>query len=308
MAARTPLSLVLPLLGNLKRMSLVEDSRWSWNADHEFTRTGHTHWSTIGRQIKSALTDVFASPNLESIHISGLAIHSPQVLLSLFSGATALKTLALSNIHFIETDNLSSSSESQRWHPQLMSLRISSKGGGDPLSVYFLNPQIDLSRLTTLTVTTNFQEWTNTAPVGALLSLESIEHVVTDCYNCLFPKSTFHSNRCTIRIRSSDIRYTMQETFRDCPPDSRAESIIFEGNVRLRWPATDLLLNLTVASALVNMRSLRAVKIRVDVLSFRDQQDRSWLEDMRSSLPCLTERGLLTVTRSDEDGDEHVWN
>ncbi|KAJ7646510.1 hypothetical protein FB45DRAFT_1018831 [Roridomyces roridus] len=83
----------------LRRISVVENLPGEWNGGGDFSMK----WSTLGRSLKSALTDD---------------------LLSLFSDATALKCLSLSRVYF-ERDfeqpwqPREAWPEAQPWRPQL---------------------------------------------------------------------------------------------------------------------------------------------------------------------------------------------
>ncbi|KAJ7624576.1 hypothetical protein FB45DRAFT_869486 [Roridomyces roridus] len=191
----------------------VASSQVSWSRAGRF-RASHAHWDTMGRQLRAAFTDALVS--LESIHIGGLRIHSPKALLSIFS-----------------------------------LLRVSGKRG-DPLGACFANPQIDLSRLATLSIATHLRDWKDVTRISSLTSLESIEDIATNGGCCVLkgfdPEISFKSNRRTIRIRGPDIHDAMLEMFQ-CPPESLLESIIFEGDLTCDW-SLDPLFNDTIQSPL----------------------------------------------------------
>ncbi|KAJ6552255.1 hypothetical protein DFH09DRAFT_598051 [Mycena vulgaris] len=153
MAGRT-LSLVLPLL-DLRRISLVENSPADWNSAGTFSM----NWNKMGRTLKSALAEVFSSPNLEAVHLRGIVVESPCQLLSLFSEATSLKGLSLSRVYFTQRwDQRKPWPDSDPWRPQLRSLLISDSSG-DSFSPYLSNPRIDLARVKSLCVVTAQAEW-----------------------------------------------------------------------------------------------------------------------------------------------------
>jgi hypothetical protein len=145
MAGRSPLSLVLPLL-NLKRISLVENARGGAVGD-SYTM----NWNRLGRQLKSALADVFSSTTLQSVHLRGIVLESPRQLLSFFSEASSLQELALSRVHFEKADPWPAS---KPWHPQLRSLLVSDMGNIHSLCQHLINPSIDLDHVSSLTITT----------------------------------------------------------------------------------------------------------------------------------------------------------
>jgi hypothetical protein len=149
MAGRT-LSLVLPLL-DLKRISLTENAPSDWNDSGEYSM----NWNKMGRQLKSALANVFSSPRLEAVHLRGIVVESPSQLLSLFSEATALKELSLSRLYFTQRwDWLEGWPESQPWHPQLRSLLVSETQSAS-FCRHLVNSRIDLAHVTSLTLVTN---------------------------------------------------------------------------------------------------------------------------------------------------------
>ncbi|KAF8194361.1 hypothetical protein K438DRAFT_1827846 [Mycena galopus ATCC 62051] len=153
MSGRT-LASVLPLL-DLKRISLIENSPVDWNGWGDFSM----NWTRLGRVLKSALAAVFSSPRLESVHLRGIVVQSPAQLLSLFSEATSLKHMSISRVYFTQQWNQRDSwPETQPWRPQLRSLLVSDILG-DLLCRHFLHPRIDLTRVTSLTIATENDEW-----------------------------------------------------------------------------------------------------------------------------------------------------
>lgn len=155
MAGRT-LSLVLPLL-DLKRISLIENAPIDWNSGGEYSMD----WTTMGRQLKSALTNVFSSPRLEAVRLRGIVIESPCQLLSLFSEATALKEMSLSRLYFTQRwDQRELWPESRPWRPQLRSLLVADTQG-DVFVRYIVNPRIDLTHVSALTISTDAAECRN---------------------------------------------------------------------------------------------------------------------------------------------------
>jgi hypothetical protein len=147
MSGRT-LSLILPLLTELKRISVVE------SGDVIQTRAKFSRsWSKMDQPLQSALANVFSSPRLEAVHLRGLVLESPCHLLSLFSEAAALKEMSLSRLYFTQGEGRHEPwPESQLWHPKLRSLLLNTPSFN--LCQYLVNPQIDLTHVRTLRLAT----------------------------------------------------------------------------------------------------------------------------------------------------------
>jgi hypothetical protein len=106
------------------------------------------NWNRLGRQLKSALADVFSSTTLQSVHLRGIVLESPRQLLSFFSEASSLQELALSRVHFEKADPWPASNP---WRPRLRSLLVFDMGS---LCQHLINPSIDLDHLSLLTIIT----------------------------------------------------------------------------------------------------------------------------------------------------------
>ncbi|KAJ7608360.1 hypothetical protein FB45DRAFT_1129558 [Roridomyces roridus] len=133
----------LPLL-KLKHISIVAEtvSHGKWILPHRM------EWGNLDDSLRSALANVFCSPTLESAQLKGLEIRSPRDLLSLFSESTGLNSLSITRVRFMRWDTWP---DSEPWRPKLTSLFMSDFMCDD-FSGHFINPQIDLSGLVTLTV------------------------------------------------------------------------------------------------------------------------------------------------------------
>jgi hypothetical protein len=140
------LSLILPLLTELKRISIIENGDLIQTCA-KFSRS----WSKMDQPLQSALANVFSSPRLEAVHLRGLVLESPCHLLSLFSEATALKEMSLSRLYFTQTEH-EPWPESQLWRPKLRSLLLNASS--TDLCQYFVNPQIDLTHVRILRLAT----------------------------------------------------------------------------------------------------------------------------------------------------------
>ncbi|KAJ7497720.1 hypothetical protein FB451DRAFT_1550524 [Mycena latifolia] len=247
MAGRT-LSLVLPLL-DLKRISLVENAPVEWNSAGEFSM----NWNGMGRMLKSALTDVFSSPRLESVYLRGFVVESPRQLLSLFSEAASLKTMSL-------------------------------------------------SQLTT-------GQWSDSIIRGT----SSVEHLrlwywptypAINPFKCIFEVS---ANLRSLHFFTGSALQLIIALFTKCPHDTRIETIIIEGPTDVINVGDSLQpLDARIESSFVHFSALKKVEIRGYP---RWSSFLSWSEAMRSLLPSLVHRGMLTVTEIQypEDDAHHGW-
>ncbi|KAJ7868606.1 hypothetical protein B0H14DRAFT_312050 [Mycena olivaceomarginata] len=145
MSGRT-LSLILPLLTELKRIFIVENGDRT-ETSAKFSRS----WSKMNQSLQSALANVFSSPRLEAVHLRRLVLESPCHLLSLFSEATALKEMSLSRLYFTQAEH-EPWPESQLWRPKLRSLVLNLSS--TDFCQYLVNPQIDLTHVRTLRLAT----------------------------------------------------------------------------------------------------------------------------------------------------------
>ncbi|KAJ6569841.1 hypothetical protein DFH09DRAFT_1362987 [Mycena vulgaris] len=299
MAGRT-LSLVLPLL-DLRRLSLVENSPADWNSAGKFSM----NWNKMGRALKSALADVFSSPNLESVQLRGIVVESPFQLLSLFSKATSLKGLSLSRVHFTQQwDELKPWPDSDPWRPQLRSLLVSDSSG-ETFSPCLLNPRIDLAHVKSLCAVT---EWRD----KIVSQTTAVEHLRL-CYlsGPWAPESIaliFSPNLRSIHLFTITIFQLLSALFTAYPHNSRLETIIIEGPVQsrvnfFRWDRLDR----TIDQLVVHLSSLKMVEIKVFVGQGRPPFS-EWSGAMWSLLPSLVQRGMLTLTEIPvTHGVDHGW-
>ncbi|KAJ6572302.1 hypothetical protein B0H19DRAFT_1256195 [Mycena capillaripes] len=214
------LPLVLSLL-NLKRISLTANG---WKNAGDF----NMDWAKMGRQLKSALVNVFSSPRLEAVHLRGIGVESPRLLLSLFSQATSLKQLALSRLYFTQQrDQHEPWPESQPWRPQLQSLLLSDNGWDDLCSI-LVNPRIDLTAVVSLTIITESSEWRNKiiqATKGGSGGVEHLRlwHIWSDWdWEFLSP------NLRSIHFYSHSVFRLLNAFLKACPHDMRIELIVLE--------------------------------------------------------------------------------
>ncbi|KAJ6569882.1 hypothetical protein DFH09DRAFT_1080615 [Mycena vulgaris] len=287
MTGRT-LSLVLPLL-DLRRISLVENSPADWNSAGKFSM----NWNKMGHTLKSALTEVFSSPNLEAVQLRGIVIESPFQLLSLFSEATSLKELSLSRVYFTQGGSSARPGPvSDPWRPQLRFLLVSDTSGSN-LAPYLLNPRIDLTRVKSLCVAVianSTWEWRDKI-VSQTTGSGAVEHL-----RLFYPSEP-------------QFFQLLSALFTACPHDSRLETIIIEGPIVQsgvnfsRWDQ----LNDTIDQLAVHLSSLKIVEIKVFVgpgrTLFSEWSGATW-----SLLPSLVQRGMLTLTEIPvAHGVHHGW-
>ncbi|KAJ7615634.1 hypothetical protein DFH06DRAFT_123552 [Mycena polygramma] len=301
------LSLILPLL-DLKRISLTENARMII-----LTRGDSSlNWLRLQPKLKSALMDVFSSPKLEAVHLRGVVVDSPRDLLSLFSEATSLKEMLLSRIYFpSRMESLGSWPESRRWRPQLRSLLVSDMRT-NKFCPYMANPQIGLTRVSSLTLRTGLTSMKRLLPAvrAGSGSLEHLRLWVTHYY----PSSSefeeiLDLNLRTVRLVSPSVLGLLGPFFQVCPRDSRVEHIVFEGHGAELPVSRDIDLNATIEStvACLQVHSLTAVEARVRGAG--SELLCQWTKELRDALPSLQQRGLLRVIEvpGQEDDADHGW-
>ncbi|KAJ7669490.1 hypothetical protein DFH06DRAFT_185419 [Mycena polygramma] len=298
MTGRT-LALVLQLL-DLKRISLTENSPVDWNGEGKFSM----NWTNMGRRMKSALIDVFSSPKLEAVHLRGIVIESPRELLSLFSETASLKEMSISRLHFIQPRNQREPwPKSQVWRPQLRSLLLSDVPNHF-LSYYMVNPQIDLTRLSSLTLST-FERLRNKllqAPGSC-----GVEHLrLGYSHNHHWHQCVFGAALRCIDFQSACVLDLLGAFFEVCPHDSRLEHVGFEGCMTSLTLDGDL--DATIESTVAHLRFLTTVEFKVKEID-SDYQFCNWAEDLRDALPSLEQRGFLRVTKAPRqvNGVDHGW-
>ncbi|KAJ7607741.1 hypothetical protein FB45DRAFT_1067769 [Roridomyces roridus] len=130
MSGRT-LSLILPLL-TLKHIDIIDTS--------PNRATSRLIWSQLGRTLRSALAAMFSSPTLQIVHLQSVRLSSPREFLSLFC-----------RVSFDPTQKDESWPPSRTWRPKLTSVFVS-KQIEHTFYSHLINPQIDFSGLTKLTV------------------------------------------------------------------------------------------------------------------------------------------------------------
>ncbi|KAJ7608177.1 hypothetical protein FB45DRAFT_1067564 [Roridomyces roridus] len=294
------LPLLLPLL-HLTGISLVEDvANSEWNGEGAFCM----HWGRLAPPLKSALTAVFSSYTLESVHLRGLVVRSPRELLSLFSDSVSLKSLPISRIFFDPAwAERNSWPEEQPWKPRLRTLLICDFYSQEEIISRFLNPRIDLSHLTSLTIAAKEHAWQD--------NLDKM--VEANVFRCLehptvLKDKTINLNSCisptlrTLHTIAASLFPTMLSTFVAVPVDSRLEMITFD-SVPAPFPHDATPLNRAIELALDRLRFLKRVDI--NTLPFRETDFAVWAASIRSALPALESRDLLSMTDLSGAGLEH---
>ncbi|KAJ7832848.1 hypothetical protein B0H14DRAFT_2802210 [Mycena olivaceomarginata] len=286
MARRTPLSLVLPLL-NLKRISLVENARGGAVGD-SYTM----NWNRLGRQLKSALADVFSSTTLQSVHLRGIVLEPPRQLLSFFSEASSLQELALSRVHFEKADPWPAS---KPWRPRLRSLLVFDMGS---LCQHLINPSIDLHHLSLLTIITT-SGWREKL-IQASSHVENLRLEYSEVPALGFLKPILGTHLRSIHFLTSSLFEFIAVFFKSCPHDSHLEAITFEQRAegrRREELAADPSLNAAVNPTLVHLHYLKSVRVKRAVRRGTSPSVAFavWAAAVQSSLPSLVRRRLLSV-------------
>ncbi|KAJ6588074.1 hypothetical protein B0H19DRAFT_1366790 [Mycena capillaripes] len=297
--AEGTLSLILPLL-DLKRLSIVENAPWNWSSSGRFSM----NWDNLRGQLKTTLADVFSSPRLQSVHLRGMTFESPYQLLSLFSDATSLTNMSLSRLYFTQSADLNLWPESRPWRPQLRSLLLSDAGGVS-ISSYLVNPCFDLTHVRSLTAATKNTGWKKLIQATSS-ALEHLRlgylrtHHVEDLSNVL------GANLRSVHFSSTGSLFSwMDKFFRACPRDSRLETITFQGPVKSSSSLSDL--NDTIESALIHLKSLKTVEIRLWIMGHQQLPLSEWTAVVRGTLTSLERRGILRLIEREQSHVRHGW-
>ncbi|KAJ7178248.1 hypothetical protein C8R46DRAFT_1329365 [Mycena filopes] len=281
MTGRT-LALILPLL-NLKRISLVENPPANWNLQGKRCMS----WNQLPRQLKSALTDVFSSPRLEAVHLRGIIVESPYQLLALFSEASALKELSLSRVYFTSRETqLAAWPDSRPWRPLLTSLLISDESS-PPFVRYLISPRINLAAIRSLTLSTHAVESRDTI----ISTANGVEHLrfrnlrpfISDPLRSAFAAANLRS----IHFYTAGMFELLGTFFKVCPRNTGIEIITLEGPGESTEGVVEGL-----DSPVVHLHSLKMVEIKTVLYSSLS----TWAADVRSLLPSLEARRMLTFT------------
>ncbi|KAJ7777106.1 hypothetical protein B0H16DRAFT_1504341 [Mycena metata] len=250
-------------------------------------------WNELAPELKSALTHVFSSPTLRHVHLRGIVVDSCFQLFSLFSDATALEELRLSRVH----------PESRPWRPQLRSLLVSEFGVADDILWRLLNPRIDnrpphVKLFTVGLKANNSNEVLSNLIQAASPELQHLRLWVDSPHR--LPHS-FGANLRSIDFCIKHIFVSMAEFFERCGHRMQVEYITFEGEPGFQaTPLVSLVNTNIIDSAVPKLSFLKMVQIRTSTSE--------WVDELRSSLPSLVERNLLTVTEIRRTDDEPYYD
>ncbi|KAJ7611313.1 hypothetical protein FB45DRAFT_941519 [Roridomyces roridus] len=288
----TKLSKILPRL-RLKHISLYDNTP-------AYQQTFPMDWTRLGPALLYALTAVFSSPTLESVHLKGWQLSSPQQLLSLFAKAKALKSLSISRLSFDRSGQWSTSAP---WLPKLASLSILELEGKQTSSS-FLHPQIDLSGITTLVVASGSQRRIMEPDV-----VKGLEHLSVYLGGSLDPKSFLTPNLRSIHLYVHNLDTVMLALFQSIPENSRLERITLD--VYASHAAVDVksrVFDNTMESRISShLHSLRIVEIRCVLMHGEERGFFAWTERMRMAFQCLQRRGLLSFKRLSDSEYLEMW-
>ncbi|KAJ7832844.1 hypothetical protein B0H14DRAFT_3463109 [Mycena olivaceomarginata] len=270
-------------------------SRGSWREGPHHPLFSPSNWNRLGRQLKSALADVFSSTTLQSVHLRGIVLESPRQLFSFFSEASSLQELALSRVHFEKADPWPAS---KPWRPQLRSLLVFDMGSIHSLCQHLINPSIDLDHLSLLTIITTPGWREKLTQASSHVKNLRLEYSEVPALGFLKPILGTHLR--SIHFLTSSLFEFITVFFKSCPHDSHLEAIIFEQRAegrRHEEAAADPSLNAAVNPTLVHLHYLKLVRVKRSVRrgTSPSVEFAVWAAAVRSSLPSLVWRRLLSV-------------
>ncbi|KAF7342505.1 hypothetical protein MVEN_01840400 [Mycena venus] len=252
----------------------------------------------MARQLKSALTNVFSSPRLEAVHLRGIALESPRQLLSLFSEATALNQLSLSQVDFSQQDQPEPWPESQPWRPRLRSLLVADlRYESDPFIRYLVHPQIDLSAVKSLTIAAESKESKDKILQATKVGSGGVEHLRVQWNQPPdINQHHFGANLRSIHFHTISLFRLLEAFFRACPHDSGVQHVTFEG---YGHPECD---DAGIEATVAHLQFLDMVHI-MGKTTGRFGTFSAWTEAARAAVPSLVRRGKLRMTKSDRAND-----
>jgi hypothetical protein len=313
MSGRT-LSLILPLLTELKRISIIENGDVI-QTSAKFSRS----WNKMDQPLQSALTNVFSSPRLEAVHLRGLVLESPCHLLSLFSEATALKEMSLSRLYFTQAEH-EPWPESQLWCPKLRSLFLTASTDPTDFWQYLVNPQIDLTHVRTLRlVTPSLEQRKKMVLATSLRHSRGVEHLglwlandfsthISDCEylpHSMHPRLTktlvvspdlFITNLRSIHFSSFLIVELLVVFVKTCPHDSRLEYVTLDGFADFRRWAPVPELHTAIDATVDHLPALKTIEMRW-IVGEPSAALAQWETDMHAAFSSLMRRGILLITK-----------
>ncbi|KAJ7614803.1 hypothetical protein FB45DRAFT_1108925 [Roridomyces roridus] len=241
---------ILPLL-KLRHISIVgEPSHGKW------IRPYNLEWDQLGASLQSAMVNILSSPTLDE--------------------ASNLKSLSISSVFFSSRTYVHDGKYSRRWHPKLTSLFMAERGC-HWFCDHFVNAQIDLSGLVTLTLAPTAFTGTWEDKLTEIAGYNRLENL------------TLHNS---IR-RCNALDEMMVTIFNVIPVNSNFETITLDAKpIPFRVESSQLQEAIDVL--LAHADRLRMVQLRV--ITSRDEF-LEWEETTRPLLHTLDERGLLVLTQ-----------
>ncbi|KAJ7306743.1 hypothetical protein DFH08DRAFT_513527 [Mycena albidolilacea] len=292
------LSLILPLLTELKRISIIENGDVSQTCV-EFSRS----WNKMELPLQSALANVFSSPRLEAVHLCGFVLESPCHLLSLFSKAAALKEMSLSRLYFTQRKGRHELwPASQLWRPKLQSLLLNYFNSAD-LCQYFVNPQIDLTHVRRLTLATVFPEQREKMVLATSLRHSGgVEHLGLcvaynfETYISDLSPDLFTTNLRSIHFFSHSMVKLLGIFVKTCPHDSRLKYVTLDNFTdtlrQTKVPELYTAIDATVA----HLPALKTIEMRW-IVDEPSATPTPWEADVHTAFSSLMRRGILRITK-----------
>ncbi|KAJ7868636.1 hypothetical protein B0H14DRAFT_2729862, partial [Mycena olivaceomarginata] len=267
-----PLSLILPLLTELKRISINQNGDLA-QTRAEFSRS----WSKMDQPLQSALANVFSSPRLEAVHLP-----------------TALKEMSLSHLYFTQTEWHEPWPESQLWRPKLRFLLLNASSFD--LCQYLVNPQIDLTHVRTLRLATRWPEQRKKMVLAtSLRRSRGVEHLglwVAYDFEARRPDLSpdlFATNLRSIHFVSASMVRLLVVFVKTCSHDSRLEYVTLDSFPDVwrdtPFPKLQTAINATVA----HLPALKTIEMNATPTP--------WETDMHTAFSSLIRRGILRITK-----------
>ncbi|KAJ7306742.1 hypothetical protein DFH08DRAFT_513541 [Mycena albidolilacea] len=291
------LSLILPLLTELIRISLIDTGDVNHQTGLQYSRS----WNKMEPPLQSALANVFSSPRLEAVHLCGLVLESPCHLLSLFSEATALREMSLSRLYFTQAEH-KPWPESQLWRPKLRFLLLNASSFD--FCQYLVNPQIDLTHVRTLRVATPSPEQRRKIVLAtSLRHSRGVEHLGTYlAYNFEMHISDLSPDLFTTNLRSihffSLLIVELLGVFvKMCPHDSRLEYVTLEGFADFQQVTPVPELHTAIDATVAHLPALKTIEMRC-IMGENESSAvfTQWETDVQTAVSSLVRRGVLRLT------------
>ncbi|KAJ7306770.1 hypothetical protein DFH08DRAFT_514113 [Mycena albidolilacea] len=287
------LSLILPLLTELIRISIIETGDVHNRSGREFSRS----WNKMEPPLQSVLANVFSSPRLEAVHLCGFVLESPCHLLSLFSEAAALKEMSLSRLYFTQGEGRPEPwPESQLWRPKLQSLFLNVFS--TDLCQYLVNPHIDLTHVRTLTLATSLPEQRKKMVQATQFRLSrGVEHLgLYLSYNFEQTSYLFTTNLRSIHLHCNSMFELLGVFVQACPHDSRLEYVTLDTPAGVLHFTEIPELHTAIDATVAHLPALKTIEIRWIVVE-PSNAFTQWEVDIQTAFSSLVRRGMLHLTR-----------